>query len=201
MLRYALTRSTKRGEIGSSNHIFGFGDIMTIGWIKRTTMTLTLSCIASLAWAQYVWLNSKGDKEYSDMPPPLSVPQHRILKEPNRTTNLTNTTERQSDGKDTSPSNDVAASKPKLPPTIAEKNADFQKRKLEQAEKEKLATDKAKAEADKAKNCERARAYQRNLSGGIPITSTDKNGERYYLNEAQIDQERRENKRTLEDCK
>ena len=32
--------------------------------------------------AQYVWLNDKGVKQYSDMPPPAAVPNQRILKSP-----------------------------------------------------------------------------------------------------------------------
>lgn len=85
--------------------------------------------------------------------------------------------------------------------TTAERNADFQKRKIEQADKEKKAADDAKRAADKAKNCDRARAYQRALDSGQRLGNTDKNGERYYLSDEQRAQEAQATRNILNDCK
>ena len=48
----------------------------------RLTVALALSLGASAALAQYIWLDSKGVKQYSDRPPPPSVPTSKILKAP-----------------------------------------------------------------------------------------------------------------------
>lgn len=144
------------------------------------------------ASAQYVWVDEKGTKQFSDMPPPGSVPASRILKQPTRATSAT-------------PSPETAGDKPvsgaRTEPTIAEKNAEFRKRKTEQAEKEKKAAEDATHAAEKSKNCERAREYQRTLDSGERIARLDKNGERSYLSDEQRAQESRDNRRVLDDCK
>jgi hypothetical protein len=147
------------------------------------------------ALAQYVWIDEKGTKQFSDMPPPSSVPASRILKQPGiRTTPSATTPE--SAGL---PENPPAAAKTEL--STAEKNAEYRKRKTEQAEKEKKAAEESKLAADRAKNCERARDYQRTLETGERISRTDKNGERSFLTDEQRAQEVRDARRVLEDCK
>src|SRR5687767_2366081 len=42
---------------------------------------LLCACCA-LAQAQWVWVNEKGIRQYTDQPPPASVPPSRILKAP-----------------------------------------------------------------------------------------------------------------------
>jgi hypothetical protein len=54
-------------------------------WLKRIcTMTLAFTALSTTTavFAQYIWLDEKGGKLYSDTPPPPSVPKNRILKEP-----------------------------------------------------------------------------------------------------------------------
>lgn len=163
-------------------------------------LLVALSFTAS-AQAQYVWLNEKGTKQYSDMPPPASVPNNRILKAPSQTLRaLPPSASENEETSDAAGQNSMSA-KDKAPLTIAEKNADFQRRKMEQAEKDKKADEQAKYAAAKAKNCERAGLYQRSLQAGERIARNDKNGERYFLNDQQRAEEMQENKRILDDCK
>ncbi|WP_420475049.1 DUF4124 domain-containing protein [Noviherbaspirillum sp. ST9] len=156
-------------------------------------VTVVLSALFSPATvsAQYIWLDEKGTKQFSDMPPPPSVPPGRILKQPA--------------ARPAASAGGTGDAKPATPartePTIAEKNAEFRKRKAEQAEKEKKAGEEAQRAADNAKNCERARDYQRLLDSGERIARTDKNGERSFLSDEQRAQESHENKRNLADCK
>lgn len=146
---------------------------------------------AGAAFAQYVWIDEKGVKQFSDMPPPASVPAGRILKQPG--------------GKPAEAPAEGTAPPPAQPAkaemTTAEKNAEFRKRKTEQAEKEKKAAEEARASADKAKNCERARDYLRALESGERLTRTDRNGERAFLSDEQRQQETKETRRVLQDCK
>ncbi|MFD2272482.1 DUF4124 domain-containing protein [Undibacterium arcticum] len=93
------------------------------------TALLALS-LASVALAQYVWLDDKGVKQYSDVPPPASVPGKRILKAPGLSSRPAYSTGgAAATGEDNGAANAA--------PNIAEKNADFMKRKIEQADKDK----------------------------------------------------------------
>lgn len=155
--------------------------------LAAATVMLTAAAAHLPACAQYVWLDDKGTKQYSDMPPPASVPASRIIKQP---------------GKWTPPA--TADEKPAAASggmSVAEQNADFKKRQAERAEKEAKAAEEARQAADKAKNCERARNYQRLLDSGERINQTDKSGERTFLTDEQRAQELRDVKRMLEQCK
>lgn len=159
------------------------------------TVALVLSMGATTAMAQYIWLDSKGVKQYSDMPPPPSVPTGKILKSPGsvmRTAPEKSVDDAEKDGEMT---------KKAAPPTLAEKNADFQKRKMAQAEKDKEAEQKAKQAADNKKNCERASAYNRVLESGQRVSRMDQAGERVYLSDEEREQEIRESRRVLNECK
>ncbi|MBS0307625.1 MAG: DUF4124 domain-containing protein, partial [Proteobacteria bacterium] len=50
-------------------------------WPKRILLALAVCGFTASAMAQYIWLDDKGVKQYSDTPPPASVPKKRILKE------------------------------------------------------------------------------------------------------------------------
>lgn len=159
--------------------------------ILAASVTLSALLLPPAALAQYVWLDEKGTKQFSDMPPPSSVPRSRILKQPGSAPPAAT----QETGEE------KPAAAPKSEPTLAEKNAEFRKRRSEQAEKEKKAAEEAARTAQNAKNCERAQEYQRSLESGERIFRTDKNGERAYLSDEQRAQEARDNRRVLAECK
>lgn len=159
------------------------GILMAAGW-----------ALAGLACAQYVWLDDGGRKQYSDMPPPASVPASRILKTPSAASPAAS-----------APAASQAESgsgtdKTKAPPTLADKNAEFIKRRTEQAEQEKKDAEQRRVASEKAKSCERARQYQKTLAAGIPITTTNQKGERVFLDEAQRAQEQRDTSNALKAC-
>lgn len=84
--------------------------------------------------------------------------------------------------------------------TTAEKNADFNKRKMEQAEKNKKAEEAKKLAEAKATNCERAKANQRSLSSGDRIARAGKNGEREYMGDEERARESQATQEALKDC-
>ena len=137
---------------------------------------------SSGALAQHVWLNDKGVKQYSDMPPPPGTPAGRILQ---------------------SPGPRAAASAPTQPaaPSVAESNAAFEKRRIEQAERENKASEQARLAADNARNCEQARGYERTLASGQRIAKLDRNGERAFLSDQERAQEIATAQRVLAQCK
>lgn len=162
--------------------------------VKKLAASLVLLAFASAAWAQYVWIDERGVKQFSDQPPPASIPKARILKQPSGSFIAP------TPAKTTAPAGAGNAAA-KAPLSTAERNADFMKRRAEQAEKDKKATDEAQAAKDKAKNCENARKYQTALASGQRMASTDSNGERVFLSDDQRKREMQETNRVLADCK
>jgi type IV secretory pathway VirB10-like protein len=131
------------------------------------------------AFAQYVWLDDHGVKQYSDAAPPANVPQNRILKQPHPTApNYSSATK-----EDEKPADASADNTPKGPQTQAEKETEYKKRHEEQLAKQKKADEDAKKAQEKADNCARAKSYYEGLQSGIRIQSTDANGERTYLSD------------------
>lgn len=163
--------------------------------LAATVAALSAFLVAGAASAQYVWVDEKGVKQFSDMPPPPTVPPSRILKQPRGAASAAPAPGTAGTAPDAAPSSGPPAM------TTAEKNAEFRKRRMEQAEKEKKAADEAKAASDKSKNCERARDYQRALESGERLSRTDRNGERAFLTDEQREQELRETRRILQECK
>lgn len=156
--------------------------------IATITAAITFSMTSS-ASAQYVWLDDKGVKQFSNMPPESSVPASRILRAPDLTT----------PGAPATTPNAHSAAKTEI--TIVEKDAEFRKRKLQQAEKEKVVMEERRQATQKAKECEHARAFQRTLESGRRIVRTEKNGERTYLTDDQRASELQDARDMLESCK
>lgn len=164
--------------------------------------------LADVALAQYVWLDEKGVKQFSDLPPPANIPKKNIIKGP-----VVKPVARPGSEEGTPSASDPAASggnaanignappAPPAPPTYAERNAEFKKRRLEQAEKDKKEADDSARAAARKKNCELARDYQRTIDSGIRITNTDKNGERNVMTDEERNRATRENRQILEGCK
>lgn len=167
-----------------------------------------LGC-STVVYAQYAWIDERGVKQYSDMPPPITTPRAKILKAPNLKPMASAP----------SPSGDAATAegaenpaenpapppkakeKDKTPLTTAEKNTEYQKRKAEQAEKDKKTGEEAKAATDKKNNCESARAYLRSLESGQRIAATGKNGEKSYIDDKQRADELQRAKQIIAECK
>lgn len=164
--------------------------------IPTAILLSALSIISLNASAQYLWLDENGTKQYSDMAPPITIPKERILKIP-----VVKKTDPVEPVKSASASASAAASAHASGPmTTAEKETDFQKRKIEQAEVDKKNAEEQKQAADKKRNCEKIKTYQQALDSGQRITRLNKNGERGYLDDEQRAKEAQENKAALSDC-
>jgi Domain of unknown function (DUF4124) len=130
-------------------------------------MLKALLFIASVAFtdvalAQYKWVDKEGKVQYGDTPPPGV--QASSVRPPS------------------------GASQPPSGATLAEKEADFRKRR-EEAEKERDKQALSRRDADsKRENCARAKENVRILEGGR-VARIDPNGERYFLDDAQLSQE------------
>lgn len=140
------------------------------------------------AFAQYVWIDDKGNKQYSDRPPPASVPPGKIIKGGSKSAVKA----------DTAPvAEPSATAKPK---SVAERNAEYNKRVKETEEKNKEAEVQQQADSAKASHCSKAKSAKAAIESGQRISQFDKSGERTYMDENQKAKALEEAKRTLEDC-
>lgn len=153
--------------------------------------------LAGLAFGQYVWLDENGRKQYSDLPPPPSVAPGRILKTPR---GAPSPAPAPSPASAASGAEAGGAGKAKAPPTLADKNAEFVKRRTEREEQEQKEAEERRAADQKAKNCDRARLYQKTLESGVRVIDAGKNGERVVLDQAQREQEERATRDFLKTC-
>ena len=81
----------------------------------------------------------------------------------------------------------AASSAPAVPKSLAERDADFKKRGIEQAEAQQKDAKKAAEAEQKRENCDSAQAYYKSLESGQRIVRADpKTGERAFME----DQER-----------
>lgn len=157
---------------------------------RRSLMLAALLFLghAGIASAQYTWIDDRGVKQYSDRPPPASVPQSRILKQPGRVAAPA--------AEEPRPASVSAPA-----PSLAEKNAEFRKRQAEKAENEKKSAEESKVASERRQNCERAAEYQRALDSGVRIGTTGKDGERGFLSDEQRARDLQETRRILAECR
>ncbi len=154
---------------------------------------LLLACCGP-ALAQYIWIDDKGIKQLSDRPPPPSVPYQRILKAPGKE-KLAPPGENEAAQADETP----AQARPA--PGLAERNADFNKRRADAQLASQKAAEEAARKADQLANCEAARNNQRAIDQGLRISSFDKNGERSFLNDEERAAAAKRNQQVLAQCK
>lgn len=161
----------------------------------RRAAALALLLSAGLAQAQFVWIDPKGVRHYSDQPPPPGTPPSRVLKAPGlpavslqlaaapaaraalpAAAAAPAGTPLQPAGK---------AEKPKGPPTLAERDADFRKRQKESQEAEQKAQEQARANADKTEHCNEVRKAKLMYDSGIRVAEVGLDGQKRYLSDTE----------------
>ena len=141
---------------------------------------LAAACALPLAaHAQvYKWVDENGKVRYGDTPPPkakakvIATPGARSPAAPPAAANA---------GK----ANDAK----KGPLTPAEQEMEFRKRVKEAQESAAKAEKESKEKEARQQNCESARAALRNYQSGQRIARTNAEGERYFLDDAQVAEE------------
>ena len=123
----------------------------------------------------YKWTDAEGKVHYSDQPPPPNVKQSGTLKP-------------------RSPGAPTAAAEAEGTPATGPKNyveqdAEFNRRRVEAAEREAAEKKAAKEAAEKKKNCDESMAQLARAQSGIRLSRYNEAGEIVYLNEAEIAQE------------
>lgn len=131
-------------------------------------LAAALLTVVTLAHAQYVWTDEKGLKVFSDRPPPPSVPLNHLIKAPGLAQS------------DTLPAPPDQA---KGPPSVAEQEAAYRKRKAEEAAKDQKTAVDAKRRDDIASNCDSMRKDQAMLQSGTRVATITAGGERAYMSD------------------
>lgn len=131
---------------------------------------------AGNAFAQlYKWVDINGRTRYGDIPPP-GLDAVRIKPAPPPAA---------------APAGDAAGKDAKHGPlTPAELEIEFRKRQAQAQAQEEKEREAAEAAANKAANCERAQEGLRNLESGKRIARYGPDGERYFPDEAAIEEEK-----------
>jgi len=167
----------------------------------RRMAAVALLFAAGVAQAQFVWVDPKGVRHYSDQPPPPGTPPARILKAPGLPAfSAQATTATPAPAPSAAPAASTAATpaapaapaagatgKPpvKAPHTLAEKEADFKKRQKESQEAEQKAQEGARNAAQKAEHCAEVRKAKQMYDSGIRISDIGPDGQKRYLNDAE----------------
>ncbi|MBA5607439.1 DUF4124 domain-containing protein [Duganella sp. FT3S] len=160
----------------------------------RVALAAALLAISTQALAQYLWIDEKGIKQLSDRPPPPNIPEKNILKAPGKP--LFNPNAPAPDEQ----AADAAEPKAKAPPTLGERNADFNKRRTEAAQAARKSAEETRRKAAEQANCEAARNNQRALDEGVRMTTYDKDGQRVVMGDAERAEAARKNQQVLANC-
>jgi len=171
--------------------------------LLRRAVAAALLFAAGLAQAQFVWVDPKGVRHYSDQPPPPGTPPARILKAPGMPAISVQpatpaAAARTAPPVPTNPAGAATASTPadpaaaagakpgaKAPQTLAQKDADFRKRLKESQEAELKAQEQARIAAQKTEHCGEVHRARQMLDSGIRIADVGADGQKRYLNDAE----------------
>ena len=125
------------------------------------------------AQAQYVWKDSKGQMHASDQPPPRDVVDKNVIKRP-------------AAARPAAPAAASAASAPRpvaasapVDPELAQRRA-----RAEQDAKAKAQAEAQRVAAQRAENCQRARAHLATLDAGTRLVRVTPQGERVVIDDA-----------------
>ncbi|PXW95287.1 uncharacterized protein DUF4124 [Sphaerotilus hippei] len=138
-----------------------------------------LLLIALPCAAQWKWRDADGRIQYSDRPPPASVPDRHILQQPPRATAPAVVASR--------PAASAAASAQPAASAVVQTDATLEARKRQAlaAEEAQRRAEEQKLARQRADNCQRARDYARTLQSGVRISRITASGEREFLSDEQ----------------
>ncbi|MFY3386630.1 DUF4124 domain-containing protein [Paracidovorax sp. MALMAid1276] len=153
-------------------------------------LLLAVACTWAMgAAAQWQWIDKDGRKVFSDRPPPQEIPEKNILKQPGGplAARPATTAAAPADAAKAA-SAPAAAAAPRAAASAAvtgkDKELEAKKAQAEAAEAAKKKAEEDKIAKAKAENCTRARAAKASFATGRPMTQTNAQGERIFLDEA-----------------
>jgi len=182
----------------------------------RRAAALALLLATGLAHAQFVWVDQKGGRHYSDQPPPPGTPPSRVLKAPGIPAPAVTVTALPTkaaakpatpETKPVQPADAAAAAPdgakpdPKKPQTWADREADYKKRQKEKQEADQKAQQQARTDAQKAEQCGEARKAKQTYDSGVRISDVGPDGQKRYLSDAERAQRSARANAAVADCR
>jgi type IV secretory pathway VirB10-like protein len=143
--------------------------------IVRAGLVAIACFAATLALAQWQWLDSSGRKVFSDQPPPPGTPPEKILKQPGGR------------AAEPEPAQAASAAAPAAPaPKVSgrDKVLDEKRRAAAAAEAEKRKSEETEVAKSTAENCQRARESRATLDAGTRLSQVNARGERVIMDDA-----------------
>lgn len=152
-----------------------------------------LIAAATPAHAQWKWRDANGSIQFSDRPPPISVPERDILKRPAQAAVAsTPATSVAQPGRDTTSAGAqaIVPPTPRAGPAPAVDPELDKRRKAEEAEKAaKAKADDERRKAIQADNCTRARSAVATFESGQRVARVNEKGEREFMDDRQRNEE------------
>ncbi len=138
-------------------------------------LTLLLASVASPAWAQYRWKDSRGQVHASDLPPPREIAEKDVLQRPAAGRN---TAVAPAPAAAASPASVAAPFRPAVDPEL-----EARRKRAEQDAAAKARADADKLSAQRADNCRRARQQLDTLDNGQRLVQFNAQGERVVMDD------------------
>lgn len=145
----------------------------------KTILGAALLLATASAAAQYVWIDEKGARNYSDRPPPPGVPADKILKAPRGMQQIMQVAAPPAPAAvpmkaapaaavpaAAAPAAAAPAAAPTAAATLAAREEDYRKRKQASEEKAKKDADAARVASANRQNCDMARAAKAKIESG-----------------------------------
>jgi hypothetical protein len=146
--------------------------------MRKSILLLVLAMVATAASGQaYKWRDSSGRIQYSDTPPPAGAKDVQQLR------------------KAPAPPTSAAPSAAK---SIADQDAEFRKRLVEQKEDEAKQAKAAEEEQIRARNCTQAKGQLAALESGGRMVQLNAQGERTSLDDAGRERAKEEAQKAIE---
>ncbi len=166
--------------------------------LLRPALCCMLAVACCAVSAQWAWRDAAGNRVYSDQPPPASVPDRDILRQPGGSRPAAAATEPASAAEGSRP----VASAPQAGASAADREQDAQRKRAEAAEAARAKAQEERLAKARAENCLRGRQAKATFDSGIRVARTNAQGEREILDDATRTAEaKRLNEIIASDCK
>jgi hypothetical protein len=140
-------------------------------WMAAVLLLVALGPVQ----AQYVWKDGKGQMHASDQPPPRDVADKDVIKRPGAA---------QRAEPPAAPASPVAAMRPVAASAAVDPELAQRRARAEQDAKAKAQADAQRVAAQRAENCQRARAHLATLEAGTRLVRVNAQGERTVIDDA-----------------
>ncbi len=153
--------------------------------------------LSTNAAAQWKWRDKNNSMQYSDLPPPSTVPESAILQRPQGASRRAATPTAPA-VTSTAAGVQTAASGPTK---TVDPELEAKRKKVEQEEAEKRKAEESKLAASKLENCTRAKAQIKIIEDGVRIVRANAKGEHEFLDDkARTEETNRARQIVASDC-